>query len=465
MKLKQKQTILPPETSQTDFEQELIQYKNRISNILESFTDAFFEVDRNWIVTYWNKEAERLLNTIKSDIISRNFWEVLHDKIPLRFHTEYHRSVAQQIAIRFEEYFPENNIWVEVATFPSGNGLSVYIKDISASKEARRVLELERRKYNDLFNLSPVPQWVYDLNGLRFLDVNQAAIDHYGYSKEEFLEMTIRDIRPAEDVAAFDEMLCTSIIAGIFNKSSVRHQKKNGEIIDVCVEGNSICFESADARLVMVIDRTKELKADRELKESLRRFDIVSRATSDAIWDWDMHNKVVIWNKGIKGIFGHPIEIYTEQWFKDQIHPDDLVRVHSSFRLMIKNREPRLSLEYRFKCADGSYRYVLDRAFIVFNDRSMPIRMIGSLQDITERVRHIKAIESQNEKLKEISWIQSHKVRSPLTKILGLVALISEKNMDYAGLDEMVPLLKLSAEELDRVLIEIVQKAQKNWYL
>ena len=371
MKFNETQTILKEETSPINFEQQLIEYQNRISNILESFTDAFFEVDRDWIVTYWNKEAERLLKTSRENIIGQNLWEVFKDAIPLRFFIEYHKAVDQNIAIRFEEYFPPLHIWVEVAAFPTGNGLSVYFKDISANKEATKVLEMERKKYNDLFNLSPVPQWVYDVNSFQFLDVNQAAVDHYGYSKKEFFEMTIKDIRPLEDVAAFEDMHCTSIIPGLFNKSSVRHQKKNRDIIDVCVEGNSVCFEGKDARLVMVIDRTSELKAGKALQESLRRFDIVSKATSDAIWDWDMQTGEVIWNKGIKGIFGHPIMVYTERWFKDQIHADDKVRVHDSFRLMIKNKHTRLSTEYRFKCADGSYRHVLDRAFIIFDNQGI----------------------------------------------------------------------------------------------
>lgn len=186
MKFNETQTILKEETSPINFEQQLIEYQNRISNILESFTDAFFEVDRDWIVTYWNKEAERLLKTSRENIIGQNLWEVFKDAIPLRFFIEYHKAVDQNIAIRFEEYFPPLHIWVEVAAFPTGNGLSVYFKDISANKEATKVLEMERKKYNDLFNLSPVPQWVYDVNSFQFLDVNQAAVDHYGYSKKEF---------------------------------------------------------------------------------------------------------------------------------------------------------------------------------------------------------------------------------------------------------------------------------------
>lgn len=314
-----------------DFEQQLLKYQKRIANILESFTDAFFEVDGNWTVTYWNKEAERLLDKPRDQIIGLNLWEVYADAVPLKFFEEYHRARDQNIAVRFEEYFGPKNIWLEVAAFPSGDGLSVYFKDISSSKENLEMLMRERQKYSDLFNLSPVPQWVYDADTLQFLDVNEAAIGHYGYSREEFLSMTIKDIRPESDLELLQQTLRTQITPGILNKSMVRHQKKNGDIISVLVEGNSIFFEGRTARLVMVVDRTTEIEA-------------------------------------------------------------------------------------------------------------------------------AEAAKIQTARLQEISWIQSHKVRSPLASILGLISLIEINKDDSDAIQESIPLLKVSAEELDCVLKEILQK-------
>jgi len=443
-----------------DFEQQLIQYQNRISSILESFTDAFFEVDGDWTVTYWNKEAERLLLVSKEDIINRNIWDVFANAVPLRFYTEYHQAMKKQVAIRFEEFFPPRQLWVEVSVFPSGNGLSVYFKDITAQKNATAILQQERQKYTDLFNLSPVPQWVYDFKNFSFLDVNKAAVEHYGYSKTEFMQMTIKDIRPQEDVAGFEEMHCKDVIPGFFKKTSVRHQKKNGQIMSVCVESNAVCFESQDARLVMVIDLTAEVEAATAMQESAKRFDIVSKATSDAIWDWNIKFGEMVWNRGLEGIFGHKEHSYTEKWWQDHVHPDDLINVQRKLNLLIRHRTTRMRLEYRFQCADGSYRFVLDRAFIIFNDEGEPLRIIGSIQDITERVNHINAIEAQNARLREISWIQSHKVRSPLTKILSLVSLISIEESSLVAIQELIPLLKTSAEELDQVLRQIIKKTE-----
>ena len=91
----------------------------------------------------------------------------------------------------------------------------------------------------------------------------------------------------------------------------------------------------------------------------------------------------------------------------------------------------------------------------------MPVRMIGSMQDVTERVSDLNAIKDQNGRLQEISWIQSHKVRSPLAKILGLVSLMQLSETDLPAINELIPMLASSAEELDEVLKEIVKKTER----
>lgn len=440
------------------FEQQLHNYQKRVSNILESFTDGFFEVDKNWKVTYWNKEAENMLRMPRRHIVGKNLWEVYKDAIPLKFFTEYHKAMAGNVSVRFEEFFPRKNMWLEVAAFPSGEGLSIYFKDITEGKNAIVTLQNERQKYVELFNLSPVPQWVYDVDTLQFLDVNQAAIEHYGYSRMEFMKMTIADIRPEEDQEILSDILSNRITTGIFNKSIVRHVKKNGQHIHVYVAGNTVWFEDKNARLVMVIDRTEEMQAKKAMEESIERFNIVSKATSDAIWDWNIETDEITWNRGITGIFGYREKYYDSKWWRHHIHPDDLKVMLRKINGIIRNRKHRLQNEYRFRAADGTYKFVQDRAFLLFNKDGVPVRMIGSMQDITSQVQHTHAIEAHNTRLQEISWLQSHKVRSPLAKILGLVSLLEDDELDMETLKEFLPYLKRSAEELDEVHKEIVKK-------
>lgn len=574
-------TTNPDQLSELSFEAQLQNYKRRISNILESFTDAFFELDSDWVVTYWNKEAERLLQKPRKDIIGKNIWEAYKEAIPLKFYTEYHRAVSENIAVRFQEYFEPLEMWIEVAAFPSGEGLSVYFKDITAHKVATEQLEKEKQRYIDLFNLSPLPQWVYDLETLAFLNVNEAAIKHYGYTRAEFLQMTINDIRPAEDLDRLRTIVANNIHIGHSNQAAVRHCKKNGELMYVTVEGNSVWFGDKQARLVLVIDLTEHIKAEQALaaseqrfkalvqdgsdliaiidqdgiykyispnslgilgikaidlvgknafdfihpedrqgtvsdflhlkyqkqvellpfrfknakgeyrwietiitnmtddpaiegiicnsrditeriesrikmEESISRYNIVSKATSDVIWDWNMLSGKTVWNKGIKGVFGYAKTTFSYDWRMDKIHPDDLDRVLSEFELVIKNKKNRLQIEYRFRCEDGGYKSVLDRSFVLFDEEGEPVRMIGSMQDITERIRHTNAIESQNSRLKEIAWIQSHEIRAPLARIMGLVDLLDEFTKDGDKKD-CIKHLKTSSQELDVAIRAIMQ--------
>ncbi|RYD98944.1 MAG: PAS domain S-box protein [Sphingobacteriales bacterium] len=443
---------------ESDDHLKLLDYQKRISNILESFTDGFFELDSDWTVTYWNQAAENLLSLPRNMVLGNNIWELFPEAVNLKFYQEYHSAFELNISVRFEEYLPSGNIWFEVAAFPSGSGLSVYFKDITARMDTLRELEMEKQKYRDLFNRSPVPQWVYDLDNRRFLDVNEAAIVLYGYTKEAFLEMTIDQIRPEEDLPGLNGILETIVQSESTNKSCVRHRKKNGDLIDVNVEGKSIIFEGRNARLVMVIDRTIEIQATSAMRKSILRSNIVSKATSDAIWDWDIQTGEMTWNKGIEGIYGYSQTKYNNEWWKSKIHPDDLENVIKNIKSCINLYQKRLSMEYRFQNADGTYRFVLDRAFIIFDDMQRPIRMIGSMQDITEKVQYIQDIEAHIARHREICWIQAHKVRGPLSSILGLVSVIEANRSSGGDIDDSITHLKNAASELDEVLREIINK-------
>ncbi|SMC87749.1 PAS domain-containing protein [Pedobacter africanus] len=531
-----------------NFEEELTRYKNKINNILESFTEAFFEVDLHWTVIYWNKECELLLSISREDILGKNLWAEFSEAVSLKFYAQYHRAVRENVAVRFEEYWPVNKMWLEVSAFPSGEGLSVYFKNITGWKQLTTQLEQEKKRYYDLFNQSPLPQWVYDFKTMRILQVNDAAILQYGYSREEFMKMKLVDLRPDEDAVSLKQILKNSVLKGKFNSSVVRHLKKNGEIIYVKVDGNSIFFENKNARLVMAVDQTEQIKAELELAKSeqrfkslvqdgsdligildrdgnykyvspttkqilgidadyfigrnafdfihpddkaktyrqfdglsyqkrlqlspfrfmngegkyiwietvvtnllddpsvagivsnsrdvteriqyelktqelLNRFNIVSKATSDAIWDWDIESGKLQWNQAIKTVFGHSETCYGIKWWEQQIHPDDFADVQNQFQQLMESKKSRLQLEYRFRCANGSYKCVLDRSFVLFDDQAKPVRMIGSMQDITERISHIKDIEEKNARLNEISWSQAHSVRA-LSPYPGTYCLI-----------------------------------------
>ena len=124
-----------------------------------------------------------------------------------------------------------------------------------------------------------------------------------------------------------------------------------------------------------------------EIKESNERYDIVAKATSDTIWDWKMEDDSFIWNKGIQGIFGYKKGDVgtTSKWWFDRIHPEDSLKMSVKLYSFLEQKTEKWQDEYRFQCADGSYKYVFDRGFLVKDTTGKPIRMIGAIQDVTKQ--------------------------------------------------------------------------------
>lgn len=139
----------------------------------------------------------------------------------------------------------------------------VLYKSIIYAQERYRFLKSLReseKRYMELFHLSPAPIWVYELDTLRFIDVNEATVQHYGFSKEEFLSMTLREIRPSEDIQKMEKAVKQAQDKTIrYFTHGYRHRKKNGEVIDVELTSNPITFDGKKAEIVLATDVTEKL--------------------------------------------------------------------------------------------------------------------------------------------------------------------------------------------------------------
>jgi PAS domain S-box-containing protein len=123
------------------------------------------------------------------------------------------------------------------------------------------------------------------------------------------------------------------------------------------------------------------------IKESNEKYDIVAKATSDTIWDWKIQEDKLIWNKGIKAIFGYDEDQIgdSSKWWFDNIHPEDSIKMSIKLYSFIEQKTENWQDEYRFKCFDNSYKYVLDRGFLLKDESGKAIRMIGAIQDVTKQ--------------------------------------------------------------------------------
>ena len=136
-----------------------------------------------------------------------------------------------------------------------------------------------------------------------------------------------------------------------------------------------------------------------EIKESNEKYDIVAKATSDTIWDWKIQEDRLTWNKGIEVIFGYSQDEVgsSSTWWFEKIHPEDSIKMSIKLYSFIEQKTENWQDQYRFKCANGSYKYVLDRGFLLKDEEGKAIRMIGAIQDITkqkEEEQRLKLLET-----------------------------------------------------------------------
>ena len=128
-------------------------------------------------------------------------------------------------------------------------------------------------------------------------------------------------------------------------------------------------------------------KSNQDIIESKERYDVVAKATSDTIWDWKIDDDAFIWNKGIQGVFGYKKEDVgkNSNWWFERIHPEDSLKMSVRLYSFLDYKTDKWQDEYRFQCADGSYKYVIDKGFLVKDDKGKIIRMIGAIQDVTKQ--------------------------------------------------------------------------------
>ncbi|MGZ5004485.1 MAG: hybrid sensor histidine kinase/response regulator, partial [Chthoniobacterales bacterium] len=175
----------------------------------------------------------------------------------------------------------------------------VTISDITERKQTEDLIRASEVRYRALFESNPSPMWVYDLETLSFLAVNAAAVKHYGYSQDEFRAMTIKDIRPSEDIPALDDLSQKN--DHLDHSKQWRHCTKDGRLNDVEITSHELTWLGRRAKVVLINDITERKRAEETLREQT---DIINRA-HDAIIIRNFENEsITFWNKGAEHLYG-----------------------------------------------------------------------------------------------------------------------------------------------------------------
>lgn len=187
------------------------------------------------------------------------------------------------------------SLWLQKQIVALKQGVAVTLHNISASKHAEQMIRENSEKYQLLFESNPLPMWVFDIHTYRFLAVNEAAINSYGYSWDEFMNMTVLDIRPAGDRESFKSSI-RGLQSSLFNAGEWQHIKKNGSRIWAEISSQPLTFEGKDAQLILANDITGRKQAEEKIKASEERYRLLIENMTEGVLYMDNEGKMVFAN-------------------------------------------------------------------------------------------------------------------------------------------------------------------------
>jgi PAS domain S-box-containing protein len=228
--------------------------------------------------------------------------------------------------------------------------------------------------------------------------------------------------------------------------------KKDGEECWVLEQGSDVRDEQGNVIAVegYITDITQEKQVDALIRQSEQRFQLLSKATNDAIWDWDIQTDTLWWNEGFAGLFGYPEEEIepTIEFWAQHVHPDEREKIVNSLDKAVADKAISWQANYRFVRKDGSIAHVMDRGYVIYDELTgEAIRMVGGITDITERL-HLEEQLRQSQRLESVGQLTggvAHDFNNLLTVIIGNADIIHQSLPDDSNLRGLAAMIEEAA--------------------
>ncbi len=455
-------------TDRKQFE-EIIQAKNReITNILDSITDGFINLDRDWRYTYVNSKAEEILGKQKNDLLGNNAWEVFPEATYLPGYQYCYQAINEQVSIEYEEFNPFLDKWLNVRLYPSAEGLTLYFQDISERKKAEIALKLSEAKFRRLTDANVVGIIVANYTG-EIVEANDAFLQMLGYTRSDrdAGEVNWRHITPPEyftqDVEKWQELQQTGKVS--FEKEYLH---KNGSRVPVLIAA-AMLEENQEAAICMVVDLAERKQAENALRESERRFRNLADSMPQIVWTANPAGEVDYYNQRVHEFSGFSQQADGTWKWQPVLHPDDEQRTLEVWQQALETGQI-YECEHRLKKIDGEFRWYLSRGMPVKDERGCITKWYGTATDIhaqkqyqAEREQLLQREQAARTEAELASRLKdeflatlSHELRTPMNAMLGWTSILRTRKVNEATSARALETIERNTKTLNQLIEDIL---------
>lgn len=377
---------------------------------------AIIEFDSELNILQWSKQAKEIFGWASNEVIGTDF------KMVNTIYADDAAKVKEALEAA-DKNFDTNNIIKNRNYTKSGNliycewynsfirdennnitGILSLVKNVTSGMLTQIELINTEAKFRGMVEQSMVGVYIRKDNTLLYVNPRFAEI--FGYTEAEL----INNFNALNLLTDEDKHLVTDSVKDYEeNKITSHHYEfkavhKDGKIIYGEVYGTNTTYNGEAVIIGTVIDITERKTASEQLRiseEALKfsneRFELVAKATNDGVWDWDIEKDILKGNKSFCTILNiEENEQIKYDAFNEKIHPDDRGRLIINLKNAITNKVSVLTEEFRFKDKNGSYKIILDKAYILYKDK-IAYRMLGAMQDVTDRKAYEKNLFLEKE--------------------------------------------------------------------